>query len=105
MIELAPTGHGRISVAARVLAELVTRAAGDVDGVVTVRSGRALHVHVEDGAPAVELAVVAAMGAPLPDVGRRLQERVAAALETALGTAPRRVDVTIESIVARQGRA
>jgi uncharacterized alkaline shock family protein YloU len=96
MIDLERTELGRVAVAERALAGLVRRAADDLE---SVRTCRAAHVRADDeGTVEAQLAISAAPGVVLPDLGRHVQERVSSVLEAALGVPPSRVDVTIESV-------
>jgi uncharacterized alkaline shock family protein YloU len=99
MIDVARTALGRIAVERKALARLVQAAAEGVDGARVVRVRRTLQVAVaEDGTVSVELALSASHGAVLPELARRVQERVADVLRATLGAAGVRVDVTVEGI-------
>lgn len=99
MIDVARTSLGRISVDQKAFARLVHDAAEGADGTRVVRSRRTLQITIaEDGTPNVELAISASHGTVLPELGRRVQERVAEVLRATLGVADVRVDVTVESI-------
>lgn len=99
MIDVARTPLGRIAVERKALARLVQNAADGVDGARVVRPRRTLQVTVaDDGTAGVEFALSAPHGAVLPELGRRVQERVAEALRAALDMAISHVDVTIEEI-------
>jgi uncharacterized alkaline shock family protein YloU len=99
MIDVTRTPLGRIAVARKALARLVRDAAEGVDGARVVRPRRTLQVTVaEDGSASVELALSAPHGAVLPELGRRVQERVAEVLCAALDVTIAHVDVTIEEI-------
>ncbi len=106
MIDVARTPLGRITVERKVLAGLVYDAAEGVDGARIVRARRMLQITVaEDGAASVGLALSAPHGAVLPELGRRVQERVADVLRAALDVAIAHVDVTIEEIDPPDGKS
>jgi uncharacterized alkaline shock family protein YloU len=90
---------GTISLAPGVLPSIVQRAAETVEGVRVRRRRRGLEVRVEGDTVRVELALAAAYGAVLPDIGRAVQERVAEALGRMCGLEVAAVDVTVEELV------
>ena len=99
MIDVDRTALGRIAVEKAALTRLVREAAERVEGVHAVRARRGTHIEVsEHRAVAVSLAVVARAGAVLPELGGRVQERVAEVVRTALEPSSLRVDVTIEEV-------
>jgi uncharacterized alkaline shock family protein YloU len=88
---------GSISIAAGALATIVQRAAESVEGARVRRRRRGLDVRVEDGEARVDVALSAPYGTVLPDLGRDVQERVAAALATMCGLEAV-VDVAVEEL-------
>jgi uncharacterized alkaline shock family protein YloU len=105
MIELASTPLGRIAVERKALVEVVQHAVEGVDGARTVRSRRTLRVEVaDDGVASVELALSAPHGTVLPELARRVQDRVVDVLRALLGTPHVRVDVTVEGVHSDGGR-
>jgi uncharacterized alkaline shock family protein YloU len=93
MKELARTPLGGIAVEPKALERLVRDAAASVEGAKVVRATLSLE---EDGAAAVT--VTAPRRAVLPELGARVQQRIAGALRQSLDAAPSRIDVTIEAI-------
>jgi uncharacterized alkaline shock family protein YloU len=93
MKELARTPLGRITVDPKALEQLVHDAAASVDGARVVRANIEL---AEDSI--VALTITALRGAVLPELGALVQQRIAEALDQALGTPPARVDVAIEAV-------
>jgi uncharacterized alkaline shock family protein YloU len=93
MKELARTPLGGIAVEPKALERLARDAAESAGGVRIVRATVAL----DDGSAAA-VTVTAPRGAVLPELGALVQQRIAEALDQALGTPPARVDVTIEAI-------
>ena len=93
MKELARTPLGGIAVDPKALERLVRDAAASVDGARVVGATVELS---EDST--VALTVTALRGAVLPELAALVQQRVAGALDQALGTPPARVDVTIEAV-------
>jgi uncharacterized alkaline shock family protein YloU len=89
---------GTITVTPAALAELVTRAAEDVDGAHVRRGRRRLDVDVSDGRARVRLEVTARYGVVLPRLARHVQERVAQALTRMCGVKVEAVDVSVEEV-------
>ena len=99
MIDVDRTPFGRIAVDAAALAGVVRGAAERVEGVHAVQARRAIKIEVsEHRAVTVSIGVVARAGTVLPDLGRRVQERVAEDVQAALEPSSLRVDVTIEEV-------
>jgi uncharacterized alkaline shock family protein YloU len=99
MIEIARTPLGSISLEPKALDQVVRDAAETVDGAYVARSG--IDISIADaGAAAVAVSVTAPRGAVLPELGKLVQERIAAALIGLLEAPPTRIDVTIEAIDA-----
>jgi uncharacterized alkaline shock family protein YloU len=82
-----------VSVSDAAFAQLVVRAAEQVDG---VRVRRPKKVDLEGDR--LELSLAARFGTVLPEVAREVQRRVAAAVETTCGIALGGVDVTVEEL-------
>jgi uncharacterized alkaline shock family protein YloU len=105
MIDVARTALGRIAVERKALAKVVQATVESVDRARTALPRRTLLVEVaEDGAARVELALSAPHGAVLPELARRVQDRVAEVLRATLGTSDVRVDVTVDGIHPDGGR-
>ncbi|HEU0304702.1 MAG TPA: hypothetical protein VFR32_08975 [Gaiellaceae bacterium] len=94
MTEVGRTGLGRIAVEQKALEQLVRDAAED--GGAQVASVR-LSLAADEGAT-VAVSVEAPRRVVLPALGAALQRRIAGVLESSLGAAPARVDVTVEGI-------
>lgn len=95
--------EGSAQIAPDVLARYAADAAGEVEGVAGLVAGRVrrhdgVRVSGADGAVHVEVNISVHPGASLRDVGRAVQERVAAYLERMAGSAPATVDVVIREI-------
>jgi uncharacterized alkaline shock family protein YloU len=98
VIDLEHSELGRIAVDEEALTRLVRDAAASVAGVRSVRS-RSTHVTLDDPrAATVVVSLSCAAGAVLPDVARRVQADVGAAIANALDARPLRVDVTVEEV-------
>jgi uncharacterized alkaline shock family protein YloU len=80
------------------LSRIVVYAAESVAGARVRRPKRRVEVEVDGGRARVELELVAQYGSTLTEVGRAVQERVAAALRTMTGLEPAAVDVAIEEL-------
>ena len=93
MKELARTPLGRITVEPKAVERLVRDAAESAGGVRIARASIELE---EDRVAAVT--VTATRGAVLPELAALIQQRIAEALDQALGTPPARVDVTVEGV-------
>jgi len=90
--------NGTITVTPTALAELVTRAAEDVDGAQVRRGRKRLEIDVSDGGARVRLEVTARYGVVLPELARHVQERVAEALTTMCRVEVKAVDVSVEEV-------
>jgi uncharacterized alkaline shock family protein YloU len=95
--------EGRASISSDVLARYAADAAREVEGVRAVAEGhlsrRAVRiVEGEDGPPTVELHLVVAWGAALPEVGRAVQRRVGDYLERMAGARPAAVRVVVDEV-------
>jgi uncharacterized alkaline shock family protein YloU len=91
------------TISSDVLASYAADAAREVDGVRGLVES-ALHRHKgvrivgENGRVRVELHLALDWGASIPDVGREVQERVAAYLERMASVEPEAVDVVVDEI-------
>jgi uncharacterized alkaline shock family protein YloU len=89
---------GTITVTAPVLATLVTQAAEEVEGARVRRGRRRLEIDVSGEGARVRLELAARYGLVLPEVARRVQERVAAALTTMCNVTIEGIDVSVEEV-------
>jgi uncharacterized alkaline shock family protein YloU len=89
---------GTITVTAPVLANLVTQAAEQVDGVRVRRGRRRLEIEVSRENARVRLELVARYGVVLPEVAGRVQERVADALTSMCDVTVDAIDVSVEEV-------
>ena len=89
---------GTITVTAPVLASLVTQAAEEVDGARVRRGRRRLEIDVTEDGARVRLELAARYGLVLPEVARRVQERVAAALTTMCKVRIEEINVSVEEV-------
>jgi uncharacterized alkaline shock family protein YloU len=90
--------RGSITVTPSTLAGLVVRAAEAVDGAEVRRGRRRLDIDVADGRARVRLELTARYGVVLPDLARRVQDRVADALSSMCRVDVEAVDVSVEEI-------
>jgi uncharacterized alkaline shock family protein YloU len=96
--------EGHASISPDVLARYAADAALEVEGVHgLVESHLPRHRPVrtsvaDDGSVSVELRLVLEWGAPFPEVGRNVQERVGGYLERMADLKPGRVDVVVDEI-------
>jgi uncharacterized alkaline shock family protein YloU len=95
--------EGRATISSDVLASYAADAAREVDGVRGLVES-ALHRHKgvrivsENGRVRVELHLALDWGTSIPDVGREVQQRVAAYLERMASVEPEAVDVVVDEI-------
>jgi len=94
-------GHSVIS--SDVLAAYAADAAREIDGVAgfvesPLHRHRGVRVIEEDDSVSVEVQLSIDWNAAAPDVGLRVQERIAAYLAEMAGVTPRRVDVVVAEI-------
>jgi len=89
---------GTITVPAPVLATLVAGAAEEVDGTRVRRGRRRLEIDVSGEGARVRLELAARYGLVLPEVARRVQEQVSAALTTMCKVKIDRIDVSVEEV-------
>jgi uncharacterized alkaline shock family protein YloU len=95
--------EGSASISSDVLASYAADAAKQVAGVAGLVEShlhrhRGVRITGEDGRVAVELHVALCWGAPVREVGRAVQNRVAEYLEQMAGARPRAVDVVVDRI-------
>jgi uncharacterized alkaline shock family protein YloU len=89
---------GSITVTAPVLATLVAEAAEEVEGARVRRGRRRLEIDVSGEGARVRLELAARYGLVLPEVARRVQERVAVALTTMCKLRIDAIDVSVEEV-------
>jgi uncharacterized alkaline shock family protein YloU len=95
--------EGRSTIASEILASYAADAAREVEGVGGLVES-ALHRHKgvrvleNDGRVRVEIHVTVEWGASIPDVGREVQQRVAAYLAQMASIEPEAVDVSVDEI-------
>jgi uncharacterized alkaline shock family protein YloU len=89
---------GTITMTAPLLANLVTQAAEEIDGVRVRRGRRRLEIDLGGGSARVRLELAARYGVVLPDVARGVQESVAEALTTMCRVTIEAIDVSVEEV-------
>ena len=89
---------GMIRIDGGALSALVIAAAEGVDGARVPRPRRGLDVAVADGKVRVELELAVRYGTVLPNLGREVQDSVAAVLRDSAGLTVDSVDVSIEEL-------
>ena len=94
---------GNAQISTDILARYAGDAATEVEGVRGLVDGtlprhRGVRIGGEDGAVTVELHLAVEWDAPIPEVGRAVQRRVADYLETMADARPVRVDVVVDEI-------
>ena len=94
-----PGPGGAITISPAVLSQVVIQAAELADGVRVRRPRRGVEIEVADGHARVELELSARYGAVLPELGRKVQERVAGALQGMCGLVVDAVDLSVEELV------
>jgi uncharacterized alkaline shock family protein YloU len=87
------------TISSDILASYAADAARDVSGVRTLARHKGVRVEEENGRVRVELHLIVDWGASIPDVGREVQERVAAYLTRMASIEPEAVDVVVDEIV------
>jgi len=97
--------EGRATISSDILASYAADAARDVDGVrglveSTLHRHKGVRVLGEDGRVRLELHLALEWGTSVPDVGREVQQRVAAYLARMASVEPEAVDVVIDEIGA-----
>jgi uncharacterized alkaline shock family protein YloU len=90
--------RGTITVTPSALAGLVIHAAEGVEGAHVRRGRRHLDVDVSNGGARVRLELTARYGIVLPELARRVQERVAEALTTMCRVNIQAIDVSVEEV-------
>ena len=95
--------EGRATISSDLLASYAADAAREVEGVralveSTLPRRKGVRVLAEDGRVRIELHVAVDWGASVPDVGREVQERVAAYLERMANVEPEAIDVIVDEI-------
>lgn len=90
---------GRIEIAADALDAVVTGAVGAVPGAALARGRKVVEVSADEGGAEVQLAITAAAGHVLPELGEKVQGAVAKALATLIGR-PVRVDVSVVGLAS-----
>ena len=89
---------GAVRITDAALTKIVVRAAESVPGTRVRRPRRHLDVSIEDSSARVELELAVSYGQVLPELARKVQERVAAALTTMCGVYVTAVDVSVEEL-------
>ncbi|MDR0915879.1 MAG: Asp23/Gls24 family envelope stress response protein [Oscillospiraceae bacterium] len=106
---------GSVNISEDVISVVAGYAASEVDGVAAlsgnVRDGRGLNgkksfghsvkVTLSDEGVAIDISIVAQLGAAVAAVGHAVQEAVAAAVEGACGVAPLHVNVRVSGVRLR----
>jgi uncharacterized alkaline shock family protein YloU len=95
--------EGRSTIASEILASYAADAAREVEGVAglvesTLPRHKGVRVLEDDGRLRVELHLNVEWGASIPDVGREVQQRVAAYLAQMASIEPAAVDVIVDEI-------
>ena len=88
---------GTVTVTDAVLNQIVVQAAESAAGT-RVRHRRHVEVAIAETGTRVELELAVAYGQVLPELARKVQERVAAALTTMCGVHVTAVDVSVEEL-------
>lgn len=91
---------GTVTVTAVAIAGLVARAAETVAGAHIHRPKRGLEVELAAGRARVSLELAADLGTVLPELGRAVQDAVAAALHRSCGIVAESVEVSIHELRA-----
>jgi uncharacterized alkaline shock family protein YloU len=89
---------GTVTVTSPVLANLVCRAAEEVDGVRVRRGRRRLEIDVSGDRARVRLELAARYGVVLPEVALRVQESVSDALTSMCKVTIDAIDVSVEEV-------
>jgi len=95
---VVPGPQGSITVTPAVLVGLVANAAETVDGAQVRRGRRRLEVEVADGRARVRLELTTRYGIVLPELARKVQERVAAAVTEMCRVDVEAVHVSVEEV-------
>lgn len=91
---------GTVTVTSAAIAGLVARATETVAGAHVRRPKRAVEVELASGRARVSLELAADLGTVLPELGRAVQDAVAAALLRSCGIVAESVDVSIHELRA-----
>jgi uncharacterized alkaline shock family protein YloU len=91
------------TISSDILASYAADAAREVDGVLglvesAIPRHKGVRISEEDGRVRVELHLAVEWGSSVPDVGREVQQRVAAYLDRMAKVSPEAVDVIIDEI-------
>ena len=94
------------TISSDILASYAADAARDVEGVrglveSALHRHKGVRIEEEDGRVRVKLHIAVDWGASAPDVGREVQRRVAAYLESMASIEPEAVDVVVDEIGPR----
>ena len=90
--------HGQASIATDILARYAADAATEVPGVIGLVGRRGVKIGEEEQGVTVELQLVVAWGASIPDVGLAVQERVREYLARMADVVPAAVEVVVGEI-------
>ena len=108
-----PDGTLEVEVREEVIAIIAALAATETEGIYSMAGGitneiiarlgwknlaAGVNVELKEGAAIIDLALVAEMGANIPEVSERAQEKVAAAVENMTGLKVREVNVRIANV-------
>jgi len=89
---------GAVTVSPRAMAQIVLQAAESVPGARARRPRRGLDMAIEGERIRIALELAVAYGEVLPDLARRVQEEVTAAIGRMCGLAVDAVDVSVEEL-------
>jgi uncharacterized alkaline shock family protein YloU len=89
---------GTVTVSPRAMAQIVLQAAESVPGARARRPRRGLDMAIEGERIRITLELAAAYGEVLPELARRVQEEVAAAVSRMCGLAVDAIDVSVEEL-------
>jgi uncharacterized alkaline shock family protein YloU len=95
---LASGEGGAVRITDAALTQIVVRAAESVPGTRVRRPRRHLDISIEDSRARVELELAVSYGHVLPELARKVQKRVAAALSTMCDVDVIAVDVSVEEL-------
>ena len=90
--------EGQASISADILARYAADAATEVEGIRGLVGRRSVKVDGEDGSLHVELHVEVEWGAPIPEVGRIVQERVREYLAQMADVSAAEIEVVVDEI-------
>jgi uncharacterized alkaline shock family protein YloU len=89
---------GQASISPDILARYAADAAREVDGVRALSGRRGVKVESDEAGVRVEIHVAVDWGAPIPDVGRSVQQRVAEYLGSMADVEPASVEVVVDEV-------